>query len=103
MSDSGDSRQSGVEFGDLNEELESHDYPATTEELVDEYGDYELELENGDRTFGEIMEPFQEEADQEFESADEVRQAVFDMVGAEAVGRQRYSDRGLDEDEQESI
>ncbi|WP_224332812.1 DUF5789 family protein [Haloprofundus halobius] len=100
-----DSRELGVEFGELEGELESHDYPTTTEELVDEYGDYELELSNGTRTFGEVMEPYQEEMDQDFEDAEEVKQAVLNMVGSEAVGRQRYSDRGNEQsqDEQESV
>ncbi|WP_224447799.1 DUF5789 family protein [Haloprofundus salilacus] len=100
-----DSRELGVEFGELEPELESHDYPTTTEELVDEYGDYELELSDETRTFSEVMEPYQEEMDQDFEDAEEVKQAVLNMVGSEAVGRQRYSDRGNEQsqDEQESI
>lgn len=100
-----DSRELGVEFGELEGELESHDYPATTEELADEYGDYELGLPDGTTTFGEIMDPYQEDAGEEFEDAGEVKQAVLNMVGSEAVGRQRYSDRGADEDteDQESF
>ncbi|WP_129114535.1 DUF5789 family protein [Halegenticoccus tardaugens] len=96
MSDEEDSREQGIEFGDLEEKLDDHEYPATAEELVDEYGDHELELPSGARTFGEILEPYQEESGEEFERAEEVRQAVFNMVGSEAVGREGYSDRGLE-------
>ncbi|XVH30396.1 DUF5789 family protein [Haloferacaceae archaeon DSL9] len=99
MSEPDDSRELGVEFGDLDDELEAHDYPATVDELVDEYGDYELELPGGEETFGEALGPYQEDPDEEFHDADEVRQAVLNMVGSEAVGRERYSDRGEDPDE----
>ena len=34
----------------------------------------------------------------EFGDAEEIRQAIHNMTGAEAVGRQRYSDRGDDLD-----
>ncbi|WP_224270154.1 DUF5789 family protein [Haloprofundus salinisoli] len=100
-----DSRELGVEFGELDDELKSHDYPTTTDELVDEYGDYEIEMSNETRTFGDIMEPYQEETGQDFSDAGEVKQAVLNMVGSEAVGRQRYSGRGLDQDpdEQDSV
>ncbi|WP_101295452.1 DUF5789 family protein [Halegenticoccus soli] len=96
MSDEGDSREQGVEFGELDDELDGHEYPATASELVDEYGDYELEMPDGSRTFGDILEPYQQESGEKFQEAEEVRQAVFNMVGSEAVGRDRYSDRGVE-------
>ena len=37
-----DDREMGVDFGDLEEKLGNHDYPADTEELLDEYGDETL-------------------------------------------------------------
>lgn len=96
-----ESRKLGVEFGALNEELESHDYRATKAELVDTYGDRTLGLPDGETTFAAALEPF--ESDGGFGSAAEVRQAVLTMVGSDAVGRERYSDRGignrLDEDD----
>lgn len=101
MSDSNsdaDDRQMGIELGDLNDDLESHDYPATAEELIGEYGDRELELSRGTQTFGEILEPVGEKS---YESAEEVRQDVFNFVGSEAVGREDYSDRGTTTDEDE--
>jgi hypothetical protein len=95
MSDSED-RQMGIELGEVNDALESHDYPASAEELTDEYGDREIDLPNGSKTFGEVLEPFENET---YESAEEVRQSVFNMIGSEAVGREDYSDRGLATDE----
>ena len=51
----GDSREQGVDIGSLADELEEHSYPTTTSELVDEYGDYEVELPDGTESFGEIL------------------------------------------------
>lgn len=88
-----DTRQFGVELGRLDDELESHDYPATSHELVEEFGDYEIELPNGSQTVQETLGLLEENVD-EFEDAEEVRQAIYNTVGSEAVGREGYSDRG---------
>ena len=95
MSDS-DDRQMGIELGEINDALESHDYPASAEELTDDYGERTIDLPNGSKTFGEILEPFEDET---YDSAEEVRQSIFNMVGSEAVGREDYSDRGTTTDE----
>lgn len=94
-----DEREMGVDFGPLSDELDEHDYPVTGDELVAEYGDYELDLPGGAERFGEVLGPMGE---QTFQDAEGVRQAVYNMVGVEAVGRPRYSDRGdshTDDDE----
>ena len=99
MTDEPQNREQGVEFGDLAEKLESHDYPATASELVADYGDHELELPNGEETFAEALGPLADSDDEEtYESAEEVRQTVLNMVGSEAVGREGYSDRGTSTD-----
>ncbi|PSP72881.1 hypothetical protein BRC86_11080 [Halobacteriales archaeon QS_3_64_16] len=95
MSDTND-REMGIELGDLNDDLEAHDYPVSSEELIEEYGDRELELPKGSETFAEIMEPVEEKT---YEGADGVRQDVFNFVGSDAVGRENYSDRGTASDE----
>lgn len=96
-----DEREMGVEFGPLADELDEHDYPATTEELIEAYGDRELEYPDGSERFRDLLGP---QGDQTFEDGEEVRQAVFNMVGTEAVGRARYSDRGDSHtDDQESV
>ena len=89
----GDSREQGVDIGSLADELEEHSYPTTTSELVDEYGDYEVELPDGTESFGEILGGLEGD-DAEDDSADEVRQRLYNMVGSGAVGREGYSDRG---------
>jgi hypothetical protein len=96
MTDSdSDERKQGVDFGDLDDELDAHDYPAAKDELVEEYGDHELDLPKGEMTFEEALEGY-DPTDGEFEDADDVRSAVKNMVDAEAVGREGYSDRGVE-------
>jgi hypothetical protein len=97
MSDTND-REMGIELGDLNDDLETHDYPVSSEELIEEYGDRELEIPKGSKTFAEIMEPVDQKT---YEEADGVRQDIFNFVGSDAVGRENYSDRGPASDEVE--
>jgi hypothetical protein len=93
--ETGDSREQGVDIGPLADELESHSYPTTTSELVDEYGDYELDLPKGSQTLEEVLGEL-EGTDEEYETPNEVRQMIYNAVGSEAVGREGYSDRGSD-------
>ena len=91
MSDANDDRELGVELGDLEDDLESADYPMDSEELMDRYGDRELDLQGGSETLREALATGDDET---FESADEVQQAILNRVSGEAVGREGYSDRG---------
>ena len=87
-----DQREMGVDLGPLAEELKAHDYPTTNETLVEEFGDRELVLADGSETLREVLGETPD--DETYDSAEEVRQMIFNMVGAEAVGREGYSDRG---------
>jgi len=89
--DEGDSRQLGVELGPLADELRSIDYPIEKSDLVAEYGDRDLGLENESPTLRETIGPM---GDTTFQSADEVERTVIGMVGDDAIGRKGYSDRG---------
>jgi len=92
MSESGDDdRELGIDFGDVEDDLENEDYPVSADELLDRYGDREIEMSGGTESFREVLVTG---GDEEFESADEVKQTVLNRVGSEAVGRQGYSDRG---------
>ena len=91
-----ESRELGVEFGNLKSKLDDADYPITNEQLVERYGDETLEFPSGERTFGETIGPLPD--DQEYEEPFEVEQAVMNMVDSEAVGREGYSDRGAEVD-----
>ncbi|WP_306055456.1 DUF5789 family protein [Natronococcus wangiae] len=87
---SNDNRELGVELGDLGDKLENHEYPATQDELFDEYGDEEVEMGEETMTFEELIGPLNED---EYESYGEVEQAIMNMVSDEAIGRKNYSDR----------
>lgn len=98
-----DDRESGVEFGPLAADLEDLDYPISNAALVDRFGDRDVDHANGTTSLREVLGS----VDDEYESAEEVRQTVFSMIGEDAVGREAYSDRGGsqpdDPDEQESL
>lgn len=70
--------------------VDAHEYPATTEELIEAYGDYRLELQNGSETVGEVLARLENET---FESAEEVSVAIYSAVSNKAIGRVGYSDR----------
>ena len=89
--ESNDDREQGIDFGEADDRLESASYPLTLDELLAEYGDAELVMGDETTTLREVLGPL---GDDEYESAEEVRQAVFNMADREAVGRQRYTDRG---------
>ncbi|MFW6320937.1 MAG: DUF5789 family protein [Halohasta sp.] len=67
-----------------------HSYPATTAELVADYGDSELTLPNGTETIGEILERLDDDT---YQDADDVKQALLNGVSHRAIGRRFYSDR----------
>lgn len=96
QTDETDSRQQGVEFGPLVDDLADEEFPMTEEELLESYGDYELGLEGGDETVREVLAP---KGGETYESVAGVERAILNMVGSEAVGREGYSDRGGETDE----
>lgn len=91
MSDSDENREQGVEFGSLADDLKAESYPMKKTELLETYGDRELELQNGGETLREVLEPMGETT---YESAEDVMQAIIGMVDDQAIGRKHYSDRG---------
>jgi hypothetical protein len=105
MSDSEEDHEQGVEFGSIESVFEELDYPVTAGAVVDEYGDRELERTSADPIA--IRDLFVGSGDQSFESEEELRQGMLNMMPAESVGRQRYSDRDSDGqepgDEDESL
>lgn len=93
MENDDESREQGIEFGALAEDLEEERYPISHADLLTRYGDRELELAGGETKVREVLHP---ENESEYEDAESVRQAIFTMVGSDAVGREGYSDRGGD-------
>ena len=64
-------------LGDLDEALGTHEYPTTTNELVDTYGDYDVETRNGVRSLGDVLASTD---DQTFVSPDDVRRRILGLV-----------------------
>lgn len=77
-------------FAAADDRIDAHSFPATAEELIAEYGDVELELPNGDETFGDALERLGKTT---FEDAEDARLATYSAVSKNAIGRQNYSDR----------
>jgi len=67
----------GGRLGDLDEVLETHDYPATTNELVEAYGDYEIETQGGTASLEEVLAPTD---NQTYDSADDVRSRILGLI-----------------------
>jgi hypothetical protein len=67
----------GGRLGDLDEVLEIRDYPTTTDELVEAYGDYEIETQGGTVSIEEVLAPTD---NQTYDSADDVRSRVLGLI-----------------------
>ncbi|MFD1512836.1 DUF5789 family protein [Halomarina rubra] len=65
------------QLGDLDEALENHAYPSTTNELVERYGGYDVETQNGEASLEEV---FASTDDQTYYSADDVRSRVLGLI-----------------------
>ncbi|NEU55347.1 DUF2795 domain-containing protein [Halorussus sp. MSC15.2] len=70
--------------------IRQHDYPATTNQLADSYGDYELDHPNGTETLGEVLRRVEAET---FSSSVEAEELLYSAVSSGAIGRKGYSDR----------
>lgn len=64
-------------LGDLDDELEAHDYPVDAAELVSVHGDREVETQGGSRTVGDVLGPV---GDETYESADDVRNRIRGLI-----------------------
>lgn len=70
-------------------------FPVTTEALIEEYGDREVEYPHGSETIASILRTSGMET---YETADEIELAILNGVRRDAVGRPRYSDRSDERD-----
>ncbi|KAB1185489.1 MULTISPECIES: hypothetical protein [Haloferax] len=64
-------------LGGLDEVLEAQDYPITTDELVEAYGDYEIETQGGTESLEEVLAPTD---NQTYDSADDVRSRLLGLI-----------------------
>ncbi|WP_368408847.1 DUF5789 family protein [Halorussus limi] len=65
------------QLGDLDDALEGHDYPTTTDELVEAYGDYEIQTQSGEKSLEEVLAVTQ---NQTYDSADDVRSRILGLL-----------------------
>ena len=75
---------------DLDDSFATQTFPTTTDEFVAEHGHLELELPNGASTLEEVLECLPNE---DLETEEDARLAVYSALGEEAIGRKGYSDR----------
>lgn len=61
----------------LDEVLELHGYPTTTQELIDAFGDHEVETQDGWSSLEEVLDPIENRT---YESADDARQQILERV-----------------------
>jgi hypothetical protein len=67
----------GEQLGDLDKELETQDYPTTTDELIEAYGDYEVETQEGKKSLDEVLAPTD---NQTYVSADDIRNRIQGLI-----------------------
>lgn len=67
----------GGRLGDLDDALETHDYPTTTDELVKAFGDYEIETQGGTESLDEVLASTD---NQTYDSADDVRGRILGLI-----------------------
>lgn len=72
MDDDADDR-----LGDLDDALESHEYPTTTDELVEAYGDYGIQTRGGEESLEEVLAPTD---NQTYDSADDARSRILGLI-----------------------
>lgn len=65
------------QLGDLDEALETHGYPTTTDELVEAYGDYEIETRGGRKSLDDVLASTD---NQTYSSADDVRSRIQGLI-----------------------
>lgn len=83
-------REQGVEFGSLADDLATCEYPVDCAKLIEAYGEATLQLPNGTQSFQDVLAPLE---DEQFDSQADVRQAVIGYVNTDGIGREGYSDR----------
>lgn len=74
----------------LDDRLERHQFPATSEEIIAAHGNATVELADGSERLGDVLARFGE---QTFDRPDEVFDTVRAGVCHRGVGRRFYSDR----------
>ncbi|MFD1512835.1 DUF5789 family protein [Halomarina rubra] len=64
-------------LGNLDDALDTQEYPVTTNELVEVHGDHAVETQDGMKSLREILAPTD---DQTYVSADDVRNRILGLI-----------------------
>ncbi|MFC4438166.1 MULTISPECIES: DUF5789 family protein [Natrialbaceae] len=72
--------ETGEGLGSFDEALENREYPTTTDELIEAYGDREVETREGRRSIDEVFAPVDTE---QYDSADDVRNRIWEPLRRE--------------------
>lgn len=79
-----------IEFSEIGEVIDPGEFPVTTEDLIEAYGDCVVEYPRGGDRLERILRTSGLET---YETPDEIELSVLNGVRRDAVGRPRYSDR----------
>lgn len=85
-----DDRLCDMRLTGTNDVIDVDTYPVTTEELLADHGQHEIEFADATETLAECLGRL---APETYESADDVRLSVYTAVSGDAVGRRHYTDR----------
>lgn len=81
---------------DVERDLGTREYPVRTEELAEEYADQPLDVANETESLGSVFDRMTDR--EEFDSPEEVREAVYGELTGRAAGSEEYNDeRNLEE------
>lgn len=75
------SRELDERFGEL-------DYPVSSEELATEYSNETIDLANETESLGSVFDRL---VDEQYESPEEVREAVYNDITGDAAGMEEYN------------
>ena len=76
----GEGKPVAHELGDLDEALETHEFPTTADELIEDFGEWEVESRRGWTSIEDVFARLDEET---YDSPDEVRSHIQHLVHRE--------------------
>lgn len=79
-----------MKLADAAQRIGTHEFPATSEEVIEQFGHLELTHPSGTETLGEALGRLDSET---FETAEDAQFATYSAVSSDAIGRRYYSDR----------
>ncbi|MDS0297851.1 hypothetical protein NDI76_03780 [Halogeometricum sp. S1BR25-6] len=65
-------------------------FPVRSEELAEEYGDHPIDMPNETESLGSVFDRLEDE--EEYDNAEEVREAVYGAVTGESGGTEEYNE-----------